>query len=922
MILAIKIIRDSDGMTLPFALILTFIFSALVSVSFLFVSLNLNQMQSSLQEAQAISIAEGFNEKIKARLNTKSKIPVSPQQEEKLKVPSGEDDEDDEDLPEDDFDENTEDFDEYYADEILKISRYITFKEPPEEPEAQGNQALEEGITPTQDSSSKPEANVEMIGSISIPQGTVLSKGTMIIIYKDEKISLMLEDIVPENKIAFKEKLPVPVIKSLSPNYAEPNKRGSFVVIGDNLSYNQKARFSNKDITIEDIRSGPLVEFLIKAEAMAGLTKFYWEGTQAEFYIVPIYDGSPRPTINQIKVSDDKDLLEIKAGQKRTVTMIYGVDLFLKKSPPVVITDFVGITPTIKGTSPDGKDLTVTLDIDKKVEPGVHSIIVATEGGLSNSWLFNVLPPDENQVDLSSNVATVTSSLTLLNIKPIENLLPLIDEGEDLEEEEKSIKDDEDEVDNDEPEDEEDFSADEIPEKKKLGKFANADLETEWLVQTSVMVGKTTRTISEVVQRQVPNIYAAVATNSEVTFDGGGFQFAGQTTAMTKLIEPTYISNSILSVEGLSEEEKASTEPATNTSGGQEQNTSSGGGRPEESQNIQKSPEELGFIPNSFIAVYKENERSIDDFDYSLISKVGDNTIELYPPGLMSFHYEGDLVSQFIPPLISKSMISTDIAEKHLVPKEFSISLEGYATAKNTFKSNLKQLAELADLYTDDISVPSDEFGTPIGYMGLSYIDGTAVFDNTNTLIGKGILIIDTRNDNQGKPIGDVEFAGDSKNPITFSGLVYVHGNLRIDGNVTITGGLIVDNESNGMVQITNNALGKIIWDPNAIRQTLLYTPFTTRLGTVMISNKPIDLTGYIQSGTSSTSELGASPVFSDTTIPGIDTSQSQGVKAPDLPPEEALVETAKEAEENKQPDYFPSSQPRKSAEEELIDLF
>ena len=909
MILAIKIIRDSGGMTLPFALILTFIFSALVSVSFLFVSLNLSQMQSSLQEAQAISIAEGFNEKVKARLNTKSKISLSPQQEEKLKVATDEEAEDDEDLPEDDFDENTEDFDEYYADEVLKISRYITFKEPPEETNTEGNQALDEGITPTQDSNSKPEANVEMIGSISIPQGTVLNKGTMIVIYKDEKISLMLEDIVPENKIVFKEKLPVPIIKSLSPNYAEPNKRGSFVVIGENLSYNQKARFSNKDINIEDIRSGPLVEFLIKAEAMSGLTKFYWEGTQAEFYIVPIYDGSPRPTINQIKLSDDKDLLEIKAGQKRTVIMIYGVDLFLKKSPPVVITDFVGITPTIKGTSPDGRDLTVTLDIDKKVEPGVHSIIVATEGGLSNSWLFNVLPPDANQVDLSANVATVTSSLTLLNIKPLENILPLIDDGND-----KQDPDDQ------EPDDDPDLE--EIPEKKKLGKFSNTDLETEWLVQSSVMVGKTTRTVSEVVQRQLPNIYAAVTTNSEVVFDGGGFQFAGQTTAMTKLTEPTYISNSILSVDGVSKEDKTNAGTmAQNTSGSSQQNTSSCSGRPEEAPDVKKSPEELGIVVNSFVAVYKESERAIEDFDYSLISKVGSNTIELYPPGLMDFHYEGDLVSQFIPPLISKSMISTDIAEKHLVPKEFSISLEGYATAKNTFKSNLKQYAELADLYTDDISVPSDEFGTPIGYMGLSYVDGTTVFDNTNTLIGKGILIIDTRNDNQGKPIGDVEFAGDSKNPITFSGLVYVHGNLRIDGNVTITGGLIVDNESNGMVQITNNALGKIIWDPVAIKQTLLYTPFTTRLGTVMISNTSIDLTGYVQSGTSSSSELGASSAFSDTTS-GADTSQLQGVKAPALPPEEAIVETAKEAEENKQPDYFPSSPPRQSTEEELIDLF
>ena len=131
--------RNSKGMTLPFALILTFIFSALVSVAYLFVSINLSQMQSSLYSAQAVALAEGFNEKIKARLNTKTKIKISPEQEERLKSPDEagfedeEGQEDDDVLSEEEFSEETEEFDEDYADEVLKISRYITFREPKQE---------------------------------------------------------------------------------------------------------------------------------------------------------------------------------------------------------------------------------------------------------------------------------------------------------------------------------------------------------------------------------------------------------------------------------------------------------------------------------------------------------------------------------------------------------------------------------------------------------------------------------------------------------------------------------------------------------------------------------------------------------------------------------------------------------------------
>lgn len=884
--------RNTSGLTLPFALILTFIFSALVGVSFLFVSVNLRQMESGFHALQAISIAEGINEKIKARMNTKSAIKPSPQQEERLKL--GEEEEDladeeleDEDIFDEEFDEETEDFDEYYADEILKISRFITFREPPEEAPQ-----LEEGVSPSeQDPSQRPEANVEMIGSIEVPRGTNLTRGIMIIVLKDEKINLKLEDIQPERAQIFKEKLPVPIINSLSPNYSEVNVRNSFVVVGENLSYDQTSRFSNKNIYIENIKAGPLVEFLIKPEVMPGLVRFYWESTPGEFYIIPAYDGSPAPVINDVLASDGGQLLEAMAGTMRMVIMLSGQDLFLKKSSPVVISDVVGIVPKVKEYSPGGDQVTITLDIDKKVEPGVHTLSVATEGGISNSWIFNILPADEKEGIISANYATVTSALTLLDIRVIDKLLPLIDEEETIAQETEDIDKD--------PEDEE-----EIPEKQKLSVFANTDLETSWLLQTTAMVGNVTKTVSELVHRMIPNINAAITTNGEINFDGGGYKVIGATTAMTTLLEPTYLSNTKLVIGEPEKETKNEGEPE------------------KKDKEEQKAPSDLGFIPGSLLTVYKSGER-VYDLDYSIIETVGEDVIDLVPPGLMDFHYEGDEVFQFIPPIISKEKVQYDEAEKHLVPKDFAIGIPSYAMAINILRSNLQQFGELADLYTNDTAVPNDEFGFPLGYMGLSFIAGTPTYDDTNPLGGKGLLIVDTRADNQGSPVGDVEIAGDSKNPVVFTGVIYVHGNLRIDGNVTINGGLVVDNENNGMIQITSSALGKITWDPRAIRQTILYTPFTTKPGTVMISNVPIDLSGYVEGPTPQPGAIAGLPGIPTTAAGVVDKAE---VISPDVPPEEALLEGVK-PEEKRRPTRpttptIPITKEEKSAEEELIDLF
>ena len=251
--------------------------------------------------------------------------------------------------------------------------------------------------------------------------------------------------------------------------------------------------------------------------------------------------------------------------------------------------------------------------------------------------------------------------------------------------------------------------------------------------------------------------------------------------------------------------------------------------------------------------------------------------------------------------------------------------------------SNLEQFAELADLYSNDTNVPKDKFELPVGYMGLSYIEATPTYDQNNTLAGKGILIIDTRIDNQGNPSGVVEISGDSKSPVDFAGILYIHGDLRLAGNVTINGALIVDNESNGQIQIASNAIGKIVYNPASIKQTLLYAPFTTRPGTIMITNTPIDLSKYIESSPDLAQKLGASPSKNK----DIKEIQTESTSTQALPPEEALVEAVEKDSATSasnifekeimvitgagtsEASLFPSAPPsKKTAEEELIDLF
>ena len=700
----------------------------------------------------------------------------------------------------------------------------------------------------------------------------------------EKRLELALDDI-NQGQTFFRDKLPIPIIRSLSPNYAEANTKADFVVIGENLSYDERARFSDRDLMIQDIQAGPYVEFLISMDVTPGLVRFYWDTAQAEFYVIPPYEGDPSPIIDEIQTSDGNQLLDINAGQRSLTLKIYGYELNQNKNSPVLVPDAAGITTKIKEESVSGNELTATISIDKDIEPGVHSLFVATEGGISNFWIFNVLPPGDSKANVSPNIAIYTSALTLLNFAVVENLLPLIDEDEYDEEDLQNAPDlNNPDINPDALEDED------IPEKARLGPFANVDLETTWLLETTVMIGKITRTVSEVVERKVPKINAALTTNGTVTFNGGSFRIVGASTAMTMLVEPTYLSNAILQVEGPDEEEES---PFSDF----------GGGDPAEKEPPQ-TPIDLGFTPGSFVAVYKAG-KDINELDYALISDVGENTIDLIPPGLKEFHYAEDDVFQFVPPLISKEEVQEQEAERHLVPKDFALTILGAARFRDLFGSNLDQYGELADLYTNDSTIPEDEFELPVGFMGLSYLDSTIVFNEENNLLGKGLLIVDTRRDNLGRPDGTVEIEGDSRSPAEFTGVVYVRGNLRIGGNIAIDGALVVDNSSLGQVEIASNALGMITFNERAIRQTILSIPWTTKPGSVMISSKELELGDYIVSGTDG-QQLGATADLPEQKALGAAPFEST-----DLPPEAALLETEEE------PSKAPSA-----LEEELIKFF
>jgi len=905
--------RNAYGFTLPFALILTFIFSALVGVSYMFVSINLRQMQNNLWSTQAASLAEGINERIKARLNTKTKIQLSPEQEERLKEESLDEEDPEEELdPEEQFNEQTEDFDEYYADEVLKISRYISFREPPKDETISDDGRPKEAYAENteedakNEEKNKAEANVAMLGDIDIPEGTVLKKQMKLVLFKDEKFSLKLDDIVNISQ-PYMSKLPIPKIKSLTPNYSEANKRSRVVVIGENLPKSDPS-FNEKGIIIEEIKSGPQLELLITMSVKPGVKRFLWDTTQTEFYIIPTYDGSKNPNIRQVLNFDSNDFLEINAGKRGLSLKITGTGLFLNMETPVAIGDVGGLLPKVKNVSQNGNELTITLDVGRNVEPGVHSIIIATEGGLSNAWLFNVLPPiDKEEISLDS--AKVSSSLTLLDVMVLEKVLPIINDNaigqnnQQNNQQNNSSGSGRPQDPNNTGNDPEDL---ELSEEDKIGKFGNTDLETTWLLETSVTVGKNTKTVSEVIHRELPIINAALLANSKITFEGGSFPINGTTNATTMLVEPTYLSNSILTVEGPPEEPE---EPIAVPSVASSPDTSgvSPGIRPEQAMTGPQSPIDLGFKEGSFVTVFKDGNK-VDEIDYGLVSMVGRNTIELSPPGLMDYHYANDSILQFIPPIISREKLSDDDSQFHTIPKGLSLSISNSALFKNIFSSNLDQFAEVADLYTNDPTIPLDEYDLPVGYMGLTYIEGTPRYDTTNVLTGKGILIIDTRPGNLGKPTGEVEFNGDGRAPVDFKGIIYVHGNLRINGSLNLSGALIVDNEAGGEVNFASNSTGMITYDPQYIKQTILSIPFTTKSGTVMISSKPIDLSDYVQIGTKPPEETGLGAQPSESPADGSMTA-SEG--AASLPAEEAIIENTQ-----------PSQNSGNSTEEELIDLF
>ncbi len=929
-------IRDSHGLTLPFALILTFIFSSLVAVAYLFVGINLKQMQSSLLSTQAVSIAEGINERVKARLNKKVKIKLTPDQEKRLKDAGegGTEEEDDEEFT-DQFDENTEDFDEYYADEVLKISRYITFRDEPQSSETSGSKDLQsrpddpfakkDGLTEEgqeEDSKKRPEANVHMIGDIEIPAGTILEKDTKLVIYKDEKIDLMLKEITTDKPAYVRPKLPIPKIKALIPNYSEANKRIAFIVQGENLPKNDPS-FNEKGIKIEEIKGGPQIDCLIELDVMPGMKRFYWDSAQAEFYIIPTFDGSRRPFIREV-FGENTPLLEIPAGKRNVLVMITGYDLFQKKSPPVVIPDVNGITAKVKGFAQNGNEITVSLDIARNVDPSSHTLTVATEGGLSNVWLFNVLPPEDKE-DLSYNNAVYSSSLTLLDIMVVENVLPVIKDDEDAQNTPPDPGNPADPNDPNDPADPNDPPEPKnLSENDKLGKFGNTDLETIWLLETSCMIGRITKTVSEVIHRQIPNITSALTTNGMISFEGGSFQVNGISSATTMLTEPTYLSNTILTVEGPTEDqiEEYNKSSATTASSPGSQDSSSGSGQPQAGNNLPQGPLELGFKEGNLIAVFKEGNK-IDELDYAQIKSIGSNTIELSPPGLMSFHFQGDSAIQFIPPIISREKLSEEESENHINPKGLAVTKNNGASFKNIFRANLDQFSDLADLYTNDPSIPIDEYDLPVGFMGLNFIECTPKYDQSNVLTGKGILILDTRADNNGRPSGDVEFNGDSKTPIDFKGVLYVRGNLKINGAVNITGALIVDNESGGEVTISSNATGMIIYDYQNIKQTILSSPFVTKPGSLMISNKPLDLSGIVQKATGGGSEIqtGATQGVPETQTTGTEgeSGTAETTMGSDVLPEEATLETVKQKPKEDEDYYYNED---KSAEEELIDLF
>lgn len=818
-------------------------------------------------------VAEAGNTRALSRMN----IQLLPE----VEKTEGEDDEefeDDEDFDDDfddeDFDEDFDDFDEEFDEEfddfdddeefeddeeiLEQIPRYINFylKEPYYVNVNSGHVvtqsqflalvarqqnsialAREEGRDFSKDNLlveelyfPLPEVNVQKIGTIPIPKGIHLKPGFQIVLADRVPVEIKQPSIREE----YFNILPVDILEKartivteISPNYGEAGEVVDSYIDGENLD-DVPIRVSSSNINLIDQASG-LMTLAIDEKSKPGRYKIRIGKDSAEFYIVPARGDYELPDILDINYNDpeegQKQFIKLRNNQSLTNVKISGLNLGDEENAPVIVPDAKGITVDI--VSYTDKEIVFNIKA-KKVSLGSHLIRVFTGGGESNSWLFNI---EEEKVedDTDPFIGTYSTVLTLLEVRSLANL-PL---DQDVTEAADGRPVDERDAENadgntqDRPGDsgregEEDDPIQ--PRFKKSFNLLKSDLESVWKLETVATVNKVSYKETLIIRRTVPNVEAALSTDNRVQFGTSDMFIEGNLIAETHLEESSSSGDITIVVEGEDPKDlefQKKDRPPVPTGEAVIEDLGF-------TQGFFRDPASKNFSPGGYVTIVSPSG-TYEESDYGIVESLGSNTITIKEPGFQQPHFRNDEVIQFIPSLITPYTITKRDAERFLKPPSSYINKEGNEKFKHVFKTTVDNLANWTGAVSTNTSVP-DEFVFDYfeGYFGLNIIHGTPKYTGINALIGQGVLIIDTTQGGKAAP-GTVVIGGSQRLPSLFDGVIYIIGDLDIDGAAELFGAVVVwSPENEGYVEI--NGQGFIKYQESSVNKSIIGLPFTRQL--------------------------------------------------------------------------------------------
>lgn len=854
--------RLAKGFTLPFAVVLCLIFSTLLSSVLYFLDINSKESIVNIHSLQAKYLAEAANARAVARLNVKTlptviKTQAQIEQEAKMADIENSDDWDDEDWDEWEVDESDWSDDEttqeaeFNSLDLTKVPRYINFylinpyyvhidkgdiisgaqymamvmqeRLSLEKAKAAGinigNQLLvEEVYFPL------PEVNVQRIGRIPIPKGMHIKPGFQVTLADHIPVTIKQNDIREEYLSVvpnFKDSTR-PILKGISPNYAEQGQQVDIRIDGENLD-NFKPVFNTLDIRVLEIGSRDITVELAD-DLQPGRYKLRTGSQSAFFYVVPAYESQLSPQISDMVVPPDlqkdygQQFSRMKTSDEISGIVIEGTGLGDAANPPMLVPDSDAFDLEIISYN----ETQVVFKIKSRgAEPGQHSVTLFNKGGQSYAWSFNVEPRDE-AMGKDPGIGTYSTVVTLLYVKSHSNIpfdsvsLATSDTGRP-----QAAKD---------PNDGRPSNGSKPDPNANTGgarfqrnfDLLKSDMETVWKVETIATVAGATYKETQIIRRELPRLHAAITTNSRVSFGTSDIQIRGLQEASASLFDSTGSGELEVIVEDPRPDSNAFNLPGANKTP-----TPTGSAVVEDIWfNIKDpTPSGRGFKAGHIVAIVPAGGKSKFS-DYAIVDTVGSTSVFVKDPGFEEPHYLNDEIIQFTPSIITPFGISEQDAERFLIPAASHIAVLGKTKLEYVIGTPLETLADWADGISSKTSVPSGVYEDYDGYIGLNIIQGTPSYDGGNALTGQGLLIIDTTLGGANPSGGTVRIGGGSAHPSQFDGVIYIIGDLQISGNVEVSGGIVV-HPVNPSSEMTVSGHGHVNYDPGAITKALIGLPFT-----------------------------------------------------------------------------------------------